>query len=100
LGFEFRQSISRFMYNDVGHFAATAEAVCKSLFMGGVTYRFPELKFALLEGGVGWAFSLYADMYSRWEKRNGDAVFQYDPREFDRAKLSELVERYGGAAIA
>ena len=30
------------------------EAVCKALFMGGVTRRFPALKFAFLEGGVGW----------------------------------------------
>jgi predicted TIM-barrel fold metal-dependent hydrolase len=99
LGLGFRQSISRFMYNDVGHFSATAEAVCKSLFMGGVTHRFPTLRFALLEGGVGWACSLYADLYSRWEKRNADAVFQYDPREFDRDEFVALVARYGGAAI-
>jgi predicted TIM-barrel fold metal-dependent hydrolase len=100
LGIGFRQSISRFMYNDVGHFAATAEAVCKSLFMGGVTYRFPDLKFALLEGGVGWACSVYADMYSRWEKRNGEAVFQYDPRNFSREEFGALVERFGGPSIA
>ena len=35
------------------------EAVCKALFMGGVTRRFPTLKIAFLEGGVGWACSCY-----------------------------------------
>ena len=32
-----------------------ATAICKSLFLGGVSQRFPELRFLFLEGGVGWA---------------------------------------------
>ena len=42
-------------YNHVGHFASGRHAVCKSLFLGGVSRRFPELRFLFLEGGVGWA---------------------------------------------
>src|SRR5205823_2095799 len=50
-----RGSISSYMYNHIGLFAASGEALCKALFFGGVTRRFPGLKFAFLEGGVGWA---------------------------------------------
>ena len=32
--------------------AEAGEALCKALFFGGVTQRFPTLKFAFLEGGV------------------------------------------------
>ena len=30
----------------------------------------PDLKFAFLEGGVGWACNLYADLIGHWKKRN------------------------------
>lgn len=42
--------------------AAANEAVAKALFMGGVTRRFPDLKFSFLEGGVGWACQLLSDL--------------------------------------
>jgi predicted TIM-barrel fold metal-dependent hydrolase len=54
-GWGSRTSISNYVYNHIGHFASANEAVCKSLFLGGVTRRFPQLKFLFLEGGVGWA---------------------------------------------
>src|SRR2546430_911921 len=38
-----RLSYSNFVYNHIGHFAVAGEAVCKSLFMAGVTRRFPRL---------------------------------------------------------
>ncbi len=50
-----RNSPSNFCYNHIGHFASAGEALCKALFFGGVTRRFPDLNFAFLEGGVGWA---------------------------------------------
>ena len=34
----------------------------RSLFFGGVTTRFPDLRFAFHEGGVAWAATLYADI--------------------------------------
>ena len=37
--------------------------------MGGVPKRFPQLKFAFMEGGVGWARTLYCDLVSHWAKR-------------------------------
>ena len=38
--------------NQAGHFAAAGAALAKSLFLGGVLARFPELRLAILEGGA------------------------------------------------
>ena len=65
-----RLSPSNFVYNHIGHFAAAGHAVSKAIFLGGVTRRFPELRFAFLEGGVGWACQLFGDLIEHWERRN------------------------------
>jgi hypothetical protein len=91
-----RRSISNYMYNHLGNFAAAGEALCKSLVLGGVTRRFPGLRVALLEGGVSWAVQLYVDLIGHWKKRNGAAVLRYDPARLDRVRLEALVARYGG----
>jgi predicted TIM-barrel fold metal-dependent hydrolase len=96
MGWGSRQSITSYMYNHIGHFGAAGEALCKSLFFGGVTRRFPELRVAFLEGGVHWAVGLLGDLLSRWEKRNRDAVRRYDPARLDRARFAELWAKYGG----
>ena len=98
-GWGSRTSISSYVYNHMGHFASANDAVCKSLFLGGVTRRFPQLKFLFLEGGVGWARSLLGDIKGHWEKRNRDAVYNYDPRRIDREQFSALYHRYGGKMI-
>ena len=36
-----RRSPSRYAYNHIGAFGAAADSICKSIFMGGVTRRFP-----------------------------------------------------------
>ena len=36
-----------FTFNHIGHFAAAGHDVAKALFLGGVTRRFPDLRFAL-----------------------------------------------------
>jgi predicted TIM-barrel fold metal-dependent hydrolase len=95
-GFGTHTSISNFVYNHIGHFAVSGEATAKSLFMGGVTRRFPKMKFLFLEGGVGWARSLLWDLIGHWRKRNVNEVTKYDPRAVDRERLSELYRRYGG----
>ena len=99
-GYALRISPSNFVYNHVGHFAAANEAVCKALFLGGVTRRFPTLKFAFLEGGVGWACQLYADLIEHWEKRNIDALAEVDPANLDQQLLRDLVRQYGSADMA
>jgi predicted TIM-barrel fold metal-dependent hydrolase len=96
-GWGSRRSVSSYMYNHIGSFAASMEAFCKSLFLGGVTRRFPELSFGLLEGGVGWACQLYADIVSHWEKRNAEAIQLLNPATLDTDLLLELFRKYGDA---
>ena len=95
-----RLSPANAVYNHIGHFGVAGEAVCKALFLGGVTRRFPSLKFAFLEGGVGWGCSLYNDLIGHWAKRNPRALEEIDPANLDRALLVRLFEQYGGKAVA
>jgi predicted TIM-barrel fold metal-dependent hydrolase len=94
-----RLSPSNFVYNHIGHFAAAGHAVSKAIFLGGVTRRFPELRFAFLEGGVGWACQLFGDLIEHWERRNRKALERMDPRTLDRDLLMRLVEKYGDADV-
>jgi predicted TIM-barrel fold metal-dependent hydrolase len=96
MGWGSRTSISNWKYNHIGHFAAAGEALCKAMFFGGVTRRFPQLKCAFLEGGVGWACGLYADLVEHWPKRNRKAIERLNPAKLNRPLLRELFERYGG----
>ncbi|HXG19891.1 MAG TPA: amidohydrolase family protein [Methylomirabilota bacterium] len=99
-GYGLRISPTNFVYNHIGHFAAAHEAVSKALFLGGVTRRFPRLKFAFLEGGVGWACQLYADLIGHWEKRNREALEEVDPKNLHYALLLELAKAYGPPGMA
>jgi predicted TIM-barrel fold metal-dependent hydrolase len=90
-----RLSPSNFVYNHIGHFAAAGHAVSKAIFLGGVTRRFPRLRFAFLEGGVGWACQLFGDLIEHWERRNAKALERMDPRKLDRALLMSLAEKHG-----
>src|SRR5437773_9685027 len=72
--------------------------MCKSLFLAGVTRRFPQLKFGFLEGGVGWAATLYADLIGHWERRNRRGLEATDPRNLDHRRLVELAEKYASEA--
>src|SRR5438128_7216411 len=94
-----RNSPSNFCYNHIGHFASAGHAVCKALFFGGVTRRFPDLNFAFLEGGVGWACMLYADLIGHWEKRNRQAIESTNPSKLNRAALLEYTQKYGREAM-
>ena len=95
MGWGSRRSVSSYVANHIGSFGASMEALCRALFLGGVTRRFPQLGFGLLEGGVAWACELYAGLVSHWEKRNREAIHALDPARIDRALLLELFERYG-----
>jgi predicted TIM-barrel fold metal-dependent hydrolase len=99
VGWGSRTSISNFMYNHIGHFAASAEALCKALFFGGVTRRFPQLRFAFLEGGVGWACSLYGDLVGHWEKHNIKFLEHFDPAQLDEKLMYDLFAQYGGKIL-
>ena len=99
-GWGSRTSRSNYVYNHLGSFAAAQEAVCRSLLMGGVTTRFPDLRFAFLEGGVTWAAQLYADLIGHWEKRNGTAIMANDPAAIDLELADQLIERYTTGPLA
>src|SRR6266566_746847 len=95
-----RLSPTNFCYSHIGHFAAAGHATAKGIFLGGVTRRFPELRFAFLEGGVGWASQLFGDLIEHWERRSAKALERMHPDKLDRAKLMSLVEKYGYDDIA
>ncbi|MBV1879102.1 MAG: amidohydrolase family protein [Pseudomonadales bacterium] len=97
MGWGSRASANNYVYNHIGNFATAQESICRSLFLGGVTRRFPNLRFAFLEGGVGWACNLFSDLLGHWEKRNIEHMRHYDPANLDRAKLEALFEEYAPA---
>jgi predicted TIM-barrel fold metal-dependent hydrolase len=99
-GWGSRTSISNYVHNHIGNFAASAEAICKGLFLGGVPVRFPTLRFAFLEGGAAWARTLFCELISHWKKRNRAAMENYNPANMDRAMLVGLARRYGGKSLA
>ena len=88
-----------FTYNHIGHFGAADEAVCKALFFGGVTRRFPELRFAFLEGGAAWACQLLHDIVEHWEVRSPNGLSRLDPRRLDHDELDVLAQQYGTATM-
>jgi predicted TIM-barrel fold metal-dependent hydrolase len=95
MGWGSRQSPTSYVYNHIGSFGASMEATCKGLFLGGVTHRFPQLAFGLLEGGVGWAVSLLNDLIEHWEKRNARAIRDLDPARIDSDLMMTLFAEYG-----
>jgi predicted TIM-barrel fold metal-dependent hydrolase len=95
-----RLSPTNFTYNHIGHFAAAGHATAKAIFLGGVTRRFPQLRFAFLEGGVGWASQLFGDLIEHWERRSAKALERMHPDKLDRDKLMSLVEKHGYSDIA
>jgi predicted TIM-barrel fold metal-dependent hydrolase len=99
-GWGSRATPSNYIHNHLGNFASSAEAVCRGLLLGGVPRRFPQLKFAFLEGGIAWARNLYCDLISHWEKRNRAALENYNPVLADAAEFARLAARYGGRFVA
>jgi hypothetical protein len=94
IGWGCRRSFTRHQYNQIGGFAEGGEALAKSLFFGGVTRRFPQLRLGFLEGGVTWGQSLYCRMIEHWEKRNGEAIMTLDPARLDTALFAELIDKF------
>jgi predicted TIM-barrel fold metal-dependent hydrolase len=89
-------SPSNYIHNSLGSFGKGSEFFCRSLFMGGVTHRFPTLKYAFLEGGSAWASQLYNSLFEYWEKRNLEALRRnLDPAKLDIDLLIEKFEKYG-----
>jgi predicted TIM-barrel fold metal-dependent hydrolase len=99
IGWATRRSISRHQYNQIGGFADGGESVCKSLFFGGVTRRFPELRIGLLEGGVAWAPPLYSRMIDHWKKRGAEGITHLDPSLLQPEVMSTLIDEYGSERV-
>jgi predicted TIM-barrel fold metal-dependent hydrolase len=95
-----RGSSSRYMFNHIGNFGAAGDAFAKAVFFGGVSHRFPTLRFAFLEGGVAWGAQLLHDLVDRWQKRGGSNIDHLDPARLDRAAWDSLLDRYGSARFA
>ncbi len=94
------RSISNYVYNHIDGLAASHESLCKSLFLGGVTRRFPTLRVGFLEGGVAWACALFAGLVGHWEKRNGDAIATtLDPDRLDVDEMMGWFRKYGDDAV-
>jgi predicted TIM-barrel fold metal-dependent hydrolase len=94
------RSTRNYMFNHIGHFADGGHATAKALVMGGVTQRFPDLRFAFLEGGVAWAVSLLADIVSHWEKRGGVHIHALAPERLDVERFEALLVEHGGERFA
>ena len=91
IGASDRASVSNFVFNQIGHFAAAGGALAKSLFLGGVTARYPDLRLALLEGGAAVGVQLYVSLVGNWLKRGGSAMTQLNPENLDKELLVKLL---------
>lgn len=97
MGWGGRRSTTNFSYNHMGNFAAASEATAKSLFFGGVLHRFPQLRVALLEGGVGWGVTLLNGLVEHWEKRGPEGLAERDPSKLDGELYEKLIAQYRGS---
>ena len=91
-----RRSPTNYMFNHIGAHAYQQGELCRSLVMGGVATRFPELAFGFLECGAGWACDLLHSLEEHWEKRNLAGLVNYDPSRLDRPRLHQLLAEWGG----
>ncbi len=90
------RSPSSYVFNHLSMLAEGQQSLAKSLFLGGVTRRFPGMNFVFLEGGVAWAAALYSDLVGHWEKRNLGALKRnLDPALIDRELMLEMMTKYG-----
>jgi len=100
MGWPDRRSSANFVANHVGHFAQAHHLFARSLVLGGVTRRFPDLNFGFLEGGVGWARILCADLVGHWEKRSRQPMLDHlRPTNIDQDEMRRLIRRYGGERL-
>ncbi len=94
-----RVSRTNYVYNHIGNFAWAGEASCRSILIGGVARRFPELRFGFLEGGVAWGANLFSDFLGHWEKRNRNVIGHYDPKALDKDALLKLLREHAPQSL-
>jgi predicted TIM-barrel fold metal-dependent hydrolase len=88
-------SITNYSANHIGSFRDKMFQLCKSLYFGGVTRRFPTLNLAFLECGAAWAGTLIADIVEHWEKRNVGALADLDPAVIDYDVIEAQFRKHG-----
>ncbi len=95
-----RLSYSNGEFNRIGHAADSHAPMTKSLFLGGVVRRFPELTFSFLEGGVAFGVELLCNLIGGWEKRHYSAMVEHlKPTNLDTQELRKLFDKYGYPAL-
>ena len=100
IGNAYRNSPSNYVFNHLGGFATGAEYFCRALVFGGVTRRFPTLKFGFLEGGAAWPQILLNGIVEHWEKRNVGYLEQHlDPALLDIDLLGDLFAEHGNTYL-
>lgn len=90
------RSISNSVYNHLGSHAYLQQQLCKSLFLGGVSKRFPTLTFAFLEAGCAWACQLLGNLEEYWEKRNVDVMMKRRLNDGDIQEFRKYLGKHGG----
>ncbi|MDW3218001.1 MAG: amidohydrolase family protein [Acidimicrobiales bacterium] len=98
-GWGSRMSRTNYVHNHIGNFAAAGEAALRSLLLGGAPMRFPDLRWAFLEGGVAWGANFLGDALGHYEKRNGEAIQHYNPAALDRTDLERLLAAHGADEV-
>lgn len=91
-----RASPSNFVFNHIGAHSFQQEHLCKSLILGGVLSRYPQLNFAFLECGALWACDLVQSLVDHFGKRGPEGIRRLDPSLTDRSELARLLGSYGG----
>jgi hypothetical protein len=90
-----QESYTNFAANHILAHANLQLQVAKSLLFAGIPRRHPTLRFAFLEGGVGWACDLLHHFEEHWEKRNPEGLKKLDPRLMNNQLYDSLLEKYG-----
>jgi predicted TIM-barrel fold metal-dependent hydrolase len=89
-------SITSFTYNHLGSFMWMMYPLVKSIFLGGITKRFPKVPFAFLECGVSWACALLHDLVEHWEKRSREGIEWTNPANLDLDLMHRLMLEHRG----
>ena len=75
------------MVDPLPRYSPAVNEAAKSLIMGGVYRRFPDLHIGYLEGGAGWAVDMMHSLVEHFEKRGPHGLAQLDPSSLDLAEL-------------
>ncbi len=101
IGFGSRVSPTNYVANHIGNFAAGTEAVCRSLFFGGVPTPLPGAA-ASPSSRAAWRGRATCSPTSSATTRSATAtaIAHYDPRNLDRAQLERAASpRYGPSGL-